>query len=358
MQVPLVLVSNHIRTNEQSRPEQLDDLAPRQDYVEIAQRLGAKLSGCDLFDAAWYRWVRQIEKWIKLDFVESVFAAIQCSKYNVVLSTSEKIAVPLAALLSVTKRKIPHVVIAHKLSSGLKTRFFQMWQVHKTFSHVICVCRAQADYAVNQLGVPASRVDFIYDKVDHCFFHPLRVDADDYILAVGQEQRDYKTLLQAISGTGLKLVVVASSPWSTSRIQMDEIGEVTVLSHIPYQELRTLYAKARLIVVPLFDVDYAAGVNTVLEAMAMAKPLIVSRTRGITDYVVHNETGIYVSPGDSEELREAVLFLWGQAGELDRLGTNARQAIEECMNLDIYVNRIVQIVHNVVRERCNGLCRI
>jgi glycosyltransferase involved in cell wall biosynthesis len=348
MQVPLVLVSNHIKTNEQSGPERLDDFAPRQDYVEIAQRLGGKLSGYDLFDAAWYYWARQIEKRIKLDLVESVFAANQCSKHNVVLSTSEKIAVPLAALLSVTKRKIPHIVIAHKLSSGLKTRLFRMWQLYKTFSHVICVCRAQTDYAVNQLGVPESGVDFVYDKVDHRFFHPLKVDTGAYVLAVGQEQRDYTTLLRAISGTGLELVILGSSPWSTSQIQMDEINEVTFLRNISYHELRALYARARLVVVPLFGVDYAAGVNALLEAMAMAKPLIVSRTKGIIDYVVHDETGVYVSPGDAEELKDRILSLWGRSKELDRLGTNARQAVEQRMNLDIYVNQVAQIVRKTI----------
>ena len=348
MQVPLILVSDRIKTNEQSGSERLDDFAPRRDYVEIAQRLEGKLSGCNLSDAAWYHWTRQIEKRIKLDLVESIFAASECSKHNAVLSTSEKIAIPLAALLSVTKQKIPHTVIAHKLSSGLKTHLFRTLRLHKTFSHLICVCRAQADYAVNHLGVPKSRVDFVYDKVDHRFFHPSKVDTDDYILAVGQEQRDYKTLLQAMSGTSLKCVVVASSPWSTSQVKIDEFEEVTVLSHIPYQEIRTLYARARLIVVPLFDVDYAAGVNAVLEAMAMAKPLILSRTRGITDYVVHNETGIYVSPGDAEELREVILSLWGQSKELDRLGANARQAVEERMNLDAYVHKVVQIMRKAM----------
>jgi glycosyltransferase involved in cell wall biosynthesis len=348
MQVPLVLVSNRIRTNALSGLEQIDDATPRQDYLVIAQRLGGELSGCDLFDATWYYWTRQIEKRIKLDLVESVLAASRCSRHNIVLSASEKIAIPLAAFLSVTRQKIPHVVIAHKLSSGLKARFLRIWQLHKTFSHMICVCRAQVDYAIHQLGVPESRVDFVHDKVDHRFFRPLDVRTEDYILAVGREQRDYTTLVQAISGTGLRLVVVASSPWSTSQIRMDDNGEVAVLSHIPYRELRDLYARARLVAVPLFSVDYAAGINGVLEAMAMARPLIVSRTSGITDYVVDNETGVYVSPGDAAELRDAVLSLWGRTKERNRLGANARRAIEERMNLDVYVDRVVQIVHRAL----------
>jgi glycosyltransferase involved in cell wall biosynthesis len=240
---------------------------------------------------------------------------------------------------------MPHVVIGHRLSSIFKSPFFRLWQLHRNFSRVVCVCRAQLDFAVNELGLSESRVDFVYDKVDHHFFHPLTVNTDDYILAVGREQRDYQTLSRALSGTGLKLIIVASSPWSTYRPHINKTENVTVLSRISYQALRDLYARARLVVVPLFEVDHAAGVNTLLEALAMGKPAIVSRTQGITDYVTDRETGIYVSPGAVAELRDAILSLWEHPGEVRRLGENGRQAVEEDMNLDTYVNKIVQIVY-------------
>lgn len=348
MQGPLILVGNHIEANQQNGREQVSDFAPRQDYIEIAQRLGGTLVGYNLFDNAWYTWARQVEKRIKLDVSQAIFATGQSTKHNIIYSTSEKMAIPLAAFLSLAGYKTPHIMTAHKLSSRFKTNLFRIWPLHKTFHHIISDCRSQVDYATKQLGVPESKVDFIYHNVDHRFYRPLNVKTDNYILAVGREQRDYKTLLQAISGTDIRLIIVSSSLWSTSRIEIAEIGETTVLSHISYQELRTLYAQARLVVIPLFDVDYAAGNTTLLEAMAMAKPVIVSRIRGITDYVEHDVTGIYVSPGDVMELREAILSLWSKLREPNRLGTNARQQVEECMNLDIYVDKVAGVVEKVI----------
>ena len=67
-------------------------------------------------------------------------------------------------------------------------------------------------------------------------------------------------------------------------------------SHIPFTELRALYDAARLVVVPLRPVDYAAGVNGLLEAMAMAKPVILTQTSGILKATVTaQETGLYAS---------------------------------------------------------------
>jgi glycosyltransferase involved in cell wall biosynthesis len=343
VQIPLILVGNRIQASALNLSGQSNNHYPRQDYVEVAHRLGGQLSGYGLSKSR-YPWARRIETYLKLDVAESFSAVRQLAKYNVVCSTSEKMAIPLAALLQLTGQKIPHIVIGHKLSSGLKRSLWRTWKLHKTFSHLITLCQAQADYALNQLGLPVSAVDFIYDKVDHHFFHPLKVENNGYILAVGQEQRDYQTLAQAVAGTDLKLVIVASSPWSTHQNHISEAQKATVLSHIPYQDLRRLYAEARLVIVPLFDVDYAAGVNSALEAMAMGKALVISHTRGISDYVVPNETGVCVSPTNVPELRDAILSIWEQPEELARLGANARQAVEQSMNLDIYVDQVVQIV--------------
>jgi glycosyltransferase involved in cell wall biosynthesis len=348
MQGPLILVSNPIQPNGSQRPANSQDRCPRQDYVEIAQRLGAKLIGYDSFaGAGWYRWAREIERHLKLDVVEARVAATRLSSHQAVLSTSEKMAIPLAVWLRLRGREIPHVVIAHKLSSGYKTTVFRWSKLHQSFSRLICVSRPQSDFAVNQLGFARSAVRFIHDKVDHRFFRPLCVDAEDYILVVGREQRDWQTLLQATSATGLKLVIVASSPWSTSRLDLVKAGGVRVLKYVPYVELRNLYARARLVVLPLRDVDYAAGVNTALEAMSMGKPLVLSRTQGIQDYVVHGETGMYVTPYNPLELRDTILWLWERSRQRERLGANARAAVERYMNLDLYAERVAQVVREV-----------
>ncbi len=345
MASPLVLVSNRVKNLDQYQQEYVDDLAPRLDYIEIAQQLGGEISGYNLFNSIWYSWGRKIEKSIKLDLIESIHTTFHLSRHNVVLSSSEKAAIPLAMFLSLVRRRMPHIVIAHHLSSINKIRLFRVWKLYHQFTHIICVCTAQADYAVKQLGIPPANVDFIYDKVDHLFFRPQTLDdGGDYVLAVGQEQRDYDTLLKALSGTPLKLVVVDSSPWSTHVTNLSPGKGVTVLKNISYVALRSLYAGARLVVTPLRPVNYAAGANAVLEAMAMAKPLIVSRTEGIRDYIIHGETGLFVPPLDDKMLQDSILSLWDDAKMQKRLGENARQIVEEKMNLDIYVNHVVRIV--------------
>jgi glycosyltransferase involved in cell wall biosynthesis len=56
------------------------------------------------------------------------------------------------------------------------------------------------------------------------------------------------------------------------------------------------------------------------------------------------ETGILVNPSDVERMREAIQDLLTHPQEARRLGQNARQRIEEELNLDVYVERIAQLL--------------
>lgn len=319
---------------------------PRQDYHELALRLGGKLIAPDTRHLALLRYTWWLEQRLKFHLAEAVRVSLKLSEGQVVVSTSEKVGLPLANVLRLRQQHTPHLLIAHKLSSPRKRYYFKNWPLSDYVQRVVCVSQAQAVYATTSLGMPAARVDFLYDKVDQLFFSPQTAVSDNYLLAVGQEQRDYNTLLQAIKGTKLPLVIVNSSLWANQHLNLNGSGQanVKILAHISFRALRDLYAGARLVVLPLFDSDYAAGVNVALEAMAMGRPLIVSQTGGLGCYFVPGQTAVTVPPADPIALREAILALWHDDGARQRLGTNARQAIEEKMTLDHYVNRLCQIV--------------
>jgi glycosyltransferase involved in cell wall biosynthesis len=104
--------------------------------------------------------------------------------------------------------------------------------------------------------------------------------------------------------------------------------------------LRDLYARAMVVVVPVLPTDFQAGVTTLLEAMAMGKPVVVTATEGQRDIVEDGETGILVPPGDPAALRHAISRLLDDPAERDRLGRNARRAVETRFSLDVYASAL------------------
>jgi hypothetical protein len=82
------------------------------------------------------------------------------------------------------------------------------------------------------------------------------------------------------------------------------------------------------VVVPLEDKARSVGQLTILQAMALGKPVIATRTVGTIDYVCHGVTGILVPPHDSASIRHWIRRLWSDPSMRTALGEQARRVAE------------------------------
>jgi glycosyltransferase involved in cell wall biosynthesis len=169
---------------------------------------------------------------------------------------------------------------------------------------------------------------------------------EDMICGVGAEMRDYATLLEALRGTGLRCHIATDHVripgrfrlLNDRRVPIGNIGagpdtNITA-GRVSLTELRNLYARSRFVVVPLLPSDTDNGVTVILEAMAMGKPVICSRTRGQVDVIQEGVTGLYVPIGDAAALRAAILSLWNEPQRARQMGRNARALVERHHTLE------------------------
>jgi len=104
---------------------------------------------------------------------------------------------------------------------------------------------------------------------------------------------------------------------------------VTVVPHVSHRELAELYARASLVAVATRDNLHASGMTVSLEAMATGRPVVMTDTPGIEDYVVHERTGLLAPVGDSAALAGHVLRLLGDEAEARAFGAAGRALVEE-----------------------------
>src|SRR5690606_5767690 len=124
----------------------------------------------------------------------------------------------------------------------------------------------------------------------------------------------------------VRLQIAAGSPWIQERLEPgQELPQDVSWSKLNRYDLRDLYARAAIAVVPIKQNEYQTGIATILEMMAMGKCLIVTKTRGQTDTIVDGETGIYVPPGDPVALRAAIERMLAAPDEARRMGEAARR---------------------------------
>jgi glycosyltransferase involved in cell wall biosynthesis len=85
--------------------------------------------------------------------------------------------------------------------------------------------------------------------------------------------------------------------------------------------------------------------------MAMVKPVVATRTGGIPDIVVHEETGLLVAPGDPKALASAVGVLLDDKSRWAVLGQAGRRRVERLFTVETMVSKLVACYEAVIRDR-------
>jgi glycosyltransferase involved in cell wall biosynthesis len=269
---------------------------------------------------------------------------------EIVFSTGETWGLPVAlAGATLRDRRFTHFVYVHRVFSPIWLRFLRVTHRLLAVDGWICVTRYQAGLLRAVLGCDAAPVVVVSQGVDTDFFDPVRAESPwngPYVLSVGVEMRDYALFFEAVCNLDLPVIVKASSTWMASLRQhfaSIPANVKLIAAHLSYAELRDLYAGASLVAVPLHNTPQAAGITTILEAMAMQKCVIATRTRGLPDVLVDGETGVITEPSASG-LREAIEDCWARNYHRGQLGTNGQCLVRQEASLAQYADKVLDFV--------------
>ena len=325
---------------------------PTMDYHALQSALGADLADYSVMESDRHPLVRFARKAGK-DAALAAHGFVRRRDYDVIFSNGENVSIPLAALFKGVRNRPGHVLIGHHLSTPKKKSFFR--NLRRQMDLIFVYAETQRQYGIEALGIPADHLKLIPFHADHHFYHPMDVQAgpEQVISSAGLEWRDYPTMILAVGELPIQVKLAASSPWSKHRNETKErkLPQNVTARRYSYRELRDLYAESSLVVVPLYDNDFQAGVTTLLEAMAMGKAVVITRTQGQRDVIEDGVNGIYVPPADPGSMRTAIESLLNDPARALQIGMAARKTIETEMSLDLWVERIASAVLDIARQR-------
>ena len=90
-----------------------------------------------------------------------------------------------------------------------------------------------------------------------------------------------------------------------------------------------LYARASVVAVATRPNLHMSGLTVSLESMATARPVVLTRTPGVEDYVDDGDNARLVPTEAPEDLADAVVELLDDPAAAHALGLRARAAIED-----------------------------
>lgn len=143
---------------------------------------------------------------------------------------------------------------------------------------------------------------------------PERLRDKGYVFCGGRTNRDFDTVLEAVATLGVRTILAVGED---TRFRRPVPDCVTIYRNIPARQFQSLIEGARIIVIALQRPDVSSGQVVLMQAMRCAKPIVVSATAGIDDYVADGVDALLFEPGSARSLAARLKVLL-EDGDLRR----------------------------------------
>jgi glycosyltransferase involved in cell wall biosynthesis len=234
--------------------------------------------------------------------------------------------------------------------------------------HVVTTSRRIADRLVEELKIPPVRVTCISTGVNLARFNldvqgALRGElglapnvALVGMISVLRSWKGHATFLDAAtrllkdSKRPVHFIIAGDGPGReelTEKIAQEPWKDhVTLLGH--RSDVPNILASLDVLVLPSFAHEGIPQI--ILQAQAMARPVVATTIGGIPEVVENDVTGLLVPPRDSDALAEKIQLALDDSVLSVRLGQAARRNIEEHHSLDTMGERLLGLYEKIAHQ--------
>ena len=240
-------------------------------------------------------------------------ARLVCAKTgprDVIFCSSEAGGLQLAAVAGASRQRARLAVFVHNVDRPRGRLALRLWKMANTVDLFLACSNRQVEFLRRYLRLEPQRVLHVWDHTDTRFFTPGPPSLEKprrTIVSVGLEKRDYRTLAAATHDLDVDVRISGFSKDAAAMAQTfpDPLPANMTRGFYAWRDLVQLYRDADVVVVSCCPNPYAAGVQSLMEAMACRRPVIATATEGLQDYL--DDSVRLVSPGDASGMRVAIL---------------------------------------------------
>jgi glycosyltransferase involved in cell wall biosynthesis len=283
------------------------------------------------------------------DFAAVLPSLRQMRAADVVFSTVDTVGIPLLLLRRARFIQVPLVYASIGLPERLeRLRAGRSFRRALQAAHtVVTYSTIEAERLREWIDGDSPPVVFVPFGVDLEAFRPMngREPKIDVVSVGADPQRDFDLLIDvAARRSGLTFRIVATPEHLRALGALPP--NVDVETNVPLETVRERLAQARAVALPVRANSYSGATTTLLQAMAMAKPVVVSRTQAIAEgYELEDGVNCrLVPPGDADSFERALLETLSGADAAVSLGIRARKTVERSFSWERYTGAIREIL--------------
>ncbi len=304
-----------------------------------------------------YRFLNWIGNLFDIGFLDQQIRAILLkNKYDIIYAPYAASNTKLLVILKLLGlfRK-PIVILVHHPLFGHPSTLKWKRSLVKTLieqydSIIFCSKKMRADLSL------AYDFDWQYTK-KHFFSSHLGVDLHFYkkfvvkttekdtkfIMSAGNTARDFNVLIRACEKLDVT-VKIYCSPQSFPKSPIPPHIQI-YSGEFPFQQICKDYNAALLILIPLSDSPYGMfGMTSLLDALAMGKPIIMTRNVNIDVDVGEENAGISLGKNSVEDWANSISKLLDDIPTLEKMSSNSARLAEK-FDIQSFAKCLETVVH-------------
>jgi len=250
--------------------------------------------------------------------------------------------------------------VTRRVPYGIPSRISAVIKYEWFVDKIIAISN-EVKQSLIKTGVKERNIEIIPDAIDVGYYDPMRISALPELISkapiigtIGNanRQKGHRYFISAIPYIIKRypdalFVDVGVNDKDKELVDLAcELGVRDKIIFAGFKEDVRPYLKAMDIFVFPSIVE---GLGTsLLEAMSMQKPVVVSKTGGMLDIIVHEENGIFVSPASAREIADAVCYLLDNTSHAKQLGIQARKTMIERFSVEVVAKRTEELFKSVL----------
>jgi len=269
---------------------------------------------------------------------------------------------------------VPIIISSRRDMGDLKERkhLFLNRLVNPFIDHFIAVCDSVRESVAAIESIPLSKITTIYNGVDikrfdklpesqiKPFRELLEVYPDDFVVgsvAHFRPEKAYHIFFEGIKKVKEEIknlkVVCVGYPLNLGKHFVRYCEEEKMDCFIrfvggvedvrPYMQLMDV-----LCLIPNSNEGFS---NSILQGMAMGKPIIASDVGGNRESVIHRKTGLIIPPDNSDAFADAILELYKNRSLRLAMGEEGRKRIESEFTTDRMINRMENLYNDLLKAK-------
>jgi len=244
--------------------------------------------------------------------------------------------------------------LTRSLASMIEAYVSQKLGGVSNIDHFIAPSRFLRDLIVRN-GVPTEKISVIHNFVDAELFTPA-TGLGEYFLYFGRLEsiKGLESLIRAVAGLHQVPLLVAGDgnlrQYLESLIVELSADNVRFLGYRSGTELHDLVRGSIATLMP--STCYENCPMSVLESMALARPVVGSCIGGIPELVIDGQDGVLIAPDNVEGWREVLVRLWEDKEGARAMGQAARQRVLNEFSAADHYEQVLSVYRNL--RRTNG----